>query len=576
MNILVIEDDILHSTDIMIKLSKLGFDRVTLIREVGQIKQTISGQQFDLVFCDLSLPDTDGVALLADYLNPDVAKGVVITSAAAQDVIELTQGMCVQLGYTFVAALNKPFSSQEVAGVIEGFERVRNEQKSASSIEPLLNENEIMDALENDRVRVVFQPQYDFRTGKLHGVEALVRLQSSRGQLIAPSRFLPVIKAMGLDKNLYLLVLNKAISALSDVNAQIQLSININTILLQSDLCDLTLLICEKYQFPIDRLTLEITEEAAYNATSHALANLARLRLNGACLSIDDFGTGYASLEQLVDLPFSELKIDRVFIAAVKDNYRLQQLTQTMLHLAQSLNMTCVAEGVEDEQTWQYLKEIGVDVCQGFYTGKPMSINELSRILYLSNPKDLTLNVAIQSNMVIVDENPIRGEALAKALNNLLSGYDVQNVSDSDQLKQLMNKAPVEFVVVSEAQYSQNAAYYSESKESKAIVLYDKAVVDVDNSITSLKRQVLVSDTAQLITRKVDKLANVKLKSAIARLSDRELQVARLLVAGFTNKHISFELGINQKTVSTYKTRVLDKLGVKTTLDLAESLREVK
>ncbi|GIU32104.1 EAL domain-containing protein [Shewanella sp. MBTL60-007] len=576
MNILVIEDDILHSTDIVIKLSKLGFDKVTLVQKVQQIKQTITGQQFDMVFCDLSLPETDGIDLLCNHLAPEMIKGVVITTAAVEDVIELTQGMCIQLGYMFVASMTKPFSLQQIAGVVESFECVRDKQLTESLIEPLSNENEVIDALENDRVSVVFQPQYNFHTGRLYGLEALARLQSAKGKLINPSCFLPVIKKMALDQKLYLVVLNKAISEISRLNSQIQLSININPILLESDLCNLTLTVCEKHQFPIDRLTLEITEEAAYNVTSQALANLARLRLNGAKLSIDDFGTGYASLEQLVDLPFSELKIDRVFISAVKDNYRLQQLTQTMLHMAQSLNMTCVAEGVEDDQTWQYLKEIGVDVCQGFYTGKPMSIEDYSRVFYLNNQIDLSLNSVIRSILVVVDENLTRGKALAKALNNQLCSYEVQNVSDTNQLKKLISVTPVEFAIVSESLFSKDLIYYLSGEESKIILLYDKLVYFTDNSITSLKRQMLVSDTARLILQNVDNLLNAKSKNTISRLSYRELQVARLLVAGFTNKHISFELGINQKTVSTYKSRVLEKLGVKTTLDLAEFLRENK
>ena len=575
LNILVIEDDILHSTDIMIKLSNLGFETVTLIREAKKIKQDVSGQKFDMVFCDLSLPDTDGIELLADYLTPDVVKGVVVTSAANREVIELAQGMCSRLGYSFVTALNKPFSTERLSSVIGDFERACRIDQYDTSLESPLSEREVMASLNNDRVTVVYQPQYDFRTGVLVGVEALVRMYSGTGQLIPPSRFLPVVSAMGLDKKLFLLVLEKSISEMSSLKTSVQLSININPILLQSELCDFTLLISSKYQYPLERLTFEITEEAAYDATSQALANLARLKLNGVSLSIDDFGTGYASLEQLVDLPFSELKIDRVFISTVKDNYRLQQLTQTMLHLARSLNMTCIAEGVEDEETWQYLKEIGVDVCQGFYTGKPMNINDLSRALYLSNPTETTLNSSKSLNVVVVDENQIRGESLSKALNNELEGFAVLSVSDYNELERLMVDKPVELVIASESLYSLHSESCSLSNEPKFIVLYDKAVDSAQSNTLAITRQVLVSDTAKAISNKVKKFSNAKLKDAITKLSERELQVARLLVAGFTNKHISFELGINQKTVSTYKTRVLDKLGVKTTLALAESLRSI-
>ena len=138
---------------------------------------------------------------------------------------------------------------------------------------------------------------------------------------------------------------------------------------------------CERSQFAVERLTLELTEDEVYNSCVISLANLANLRLRGVGLAIDDFGTGYSSLSQLATLPFTELKIDQKFIGNAVQNYKSRQLIEACVQLATSLGLRSVAEGVEDHATLTYLNEIGVDLFQGYIASKPLPISQLIELL---------------------------------------------------------------------------------------------------------------------------------------------------------------------------------------------------
>ncbi len=369
MKILIIEDDPIQALNLKIQLRNIGYDLVSTASNLQDVIRLTQSTTYDIVFCDIHLPDTDGITLLSEYLNSDISKAVVVISVVDSSILQLTTGMCRQLGYQFVSALKKPLVHSDLALIMQRYEESLEEiHPPKSQLE--LTTTDIIDGFEQNRFFSVYQPQFSFDSGQMVGVEALVRMEHPKFGVVCPMHFLPLINEMNYVKELYVVMLEKATSALSALGGNVKLSLNIMQNLLELDLTTITTQICEANDFPLTRLTLELTEEQAYSSSHSALANIARLSLKGVEFSIDDFGTGYASLEKLVDLPFSELKIDRLFISKAKDNYRHQQLTMSAVRLAQSLGLHCVAEGVEDAATWELLKGLGVDTCQGFYTGK--------------------------------------------------------------------------------------------------------------------------------------------------------------------------------------------------------------
>jgi EAL domain-containing protein (putative c-di-GMP-specific phosphodiesterase class I) len=121
------------------------------------------------------------------------------------------------------------------------------------------------------------------------------------------------------------------------------------------------------------RLILELTETSAMEDPVSSLAFLTRLRMNGVQLSIDDFGTGYSSMVQLVRLPFSEIKVDKSFVGAAMRSSESRAVVKSIVDLGHSLELRVVAEGVENADTLRYLQDIGCDLAQGYFIGRPMS-----------------------------------------------------------------------------------------------------------------------------------------------------------------------------------------------------------
>ncbi|TWD40956.1 LuxR family two component transcriptional regulator [Vibrio crassostreae] len=577
MKILIIEDDLIQSTSLKFQLEQLSMTDISIANSGYAALELLKYESFDLAFCDIRMPGTDGIKLLSSQTDINGIKGVVITSSVDDVIREVTRGVCNMMGYDFVDIMSKPFTSVSVQEIIERYQTHKTRvNKIENTIE--ISEQDIHFAFQENWLFVLYQPQFNFRTGELYGVEALVRMEHPNIGIVQPCAFLPLIDKLGFEKELFVLVLSKAAKAMSSSHCVVRLSVNISQCLLDSELCDLVLGICHENDFPAGNLTLELTEEQAYTSTPQALANLARLRLYGVKISIDDFGTGFASLDKLVDFPFTELKIDRKFISNIKNNYKLQQITLLSLKLAQSLGMNCVAEGVENLETWEFLKELGVDICQGYYTGKPMHMAEVCNYaeLYRMGNSDETQTYE-HITLLVCDRYTESTHALSRSLEKSLVGAKVFSSNGKNQVLSDLRDLPIGILVCDLQLFSEIKLKLKEYliNSLSVVILADKKedVVDIrDENISIVIRSLEFGRLEKNVVSKVSYIThgNNSLHSRFSQLSEREADVVKLLIAGFSNKYISYELGINQKTVSTYKTRVLQKLGVKSTVDLVK------
>ncbi|WP_322802898.1 EAL domain-containing protein [Vibrio alfacsensis] len=579
MKILIIEDDPVQALNLKIQLRELGYSDVHIACCLDNVARITEHHIFDLIFCDIHLPDVDGITLLSEHLNVQITKAVVIVSIVEDSILQLTKGMCHQLGYEFVSTLKKPFLVEDLANCLHSYElHLDRKQDLVPSIQ--LDDSDILLGFEQNRYFAVYQPQFGFNSGQLVGVEALVRFDHPTHGILSPNLFLPHMARMGLLKDLYVLMLDKATSAVSSISRSVQLSLNVTQDLLEFDLCDITTNICQLNDFPLAKLMLELTEEQACNSSHRALANIARLKIKGVGFSIDDFGTGYASLEQLVDMPFDELKIDRLFISRAKDDYKHQQLTTSAVRLAQSLGLNCVAEGVEDVETWEFLRGLGVDTCQGFYTGKPMPITELLP-LYRVVTQDLDQYYQDSQNVVIyLDSNSVRGLATVKLLSKELTGYNIMFVARLDDVYNTVRDLPVGMVVIEsdvliemEEKDKIELSSVKQRVPSVALVKSESESSQFNFTMPHIVKAETLAHSAKLISEYVLNVLDSANAENTTPLSKRETDVARLLLAGFSNKYIAYELDISQKTVSTFKRRIFSKLGVNSIIELASVIQ---
>ncbi|MBO1256095.1 EAL domain-containing protein [Alteromonas sp. 5E99-2] len=230
----------------------------------------------------------------------------------------------------------------------------------------------------------LFQPIVDLKTNKIIGCEVLARYSDNAGPLY-PDEFIPLLPQLDLTLPFTTKLIKTAVAELT-AQDDIPNGFKINLNLFPSDITkdNITDFMAAAANTKDFNICFEITEDATFN-TPEALSNLARLRRQGFTVAIDDFGTGYANLGQLQNLEFDFLKIDRSFIMALEGDNVKSTLIPTIISLAEQLDVTLVAEGVETENQASILKNLNTGLGQGWLFGKPMPAEDLSELTIQTN-----------------------------------------------------------------------------------------------------------------------------------------------------------------------------------------------
>ncbi len=247
-------------------------------------------------------------------------------------------------------------------------------------------ENKLKEAVNMNRFLLYYQPQYDSKSQKLRGVEALIRWQDDSGKMISPGVFIPIAEKSGMIVPIGTWVLEEGIRKYAawreNYNCDMVLSLNISSIQYKRpDFVSNLLEILEKYRVNPKDIELEITESVLIDDFDQVVAKLRMLKEYGIKISLDDFGTGYSSLSYLKGLPIDTLKIDKSFIDTVIQDECTQVITESIISMVKKLGFETVAEGVETEEQYEYLKKIDCDNIQGFLLGKPMPADEIVGLL---------------------------------------------------------------------------------------------------------------------------------------------------------------------------------------------------
>jgi diguanylate cyclase (GGDEF)-like protein len=263
----------------------------------------------------------------------------------------------------------------------------------AQALARLQLETELRHGLERGEFRVHYQPIVSLETGRVVGLEALLRWATYERGLVPPSVFIPLAEEMGLVLPLGRWVLEQACrdmrawrETLPDAfeGEGIALSVNLSVRQFsQSDLVEQVRETLEASGLPPSRLTLELTESVIVENPDQAATVLRALKTLGVELHMDDFGTGYSSLGYLTRLPIDAIKIDRAFVSRMESDDKHFQLVRTILTLARSMNLRAVAEGVETSAQLLALRKLGCDLAQGFLFSTPLAADEVTELLRL-------------------------------------------------------------------------------------------------------------------------------------------------------------------------------------------------
>ena len=231
-------------------------------------------------------------------------------------------------------------------------------------------------ALENNELKVFYQPKVDFATGQIIGSEALLRWQHPELGNVPPWKFIPLAEECGFMTSIGEFVLRQSLEDMKQMRAEghdLSIAVNVAPVQFQSAyFTDRTLGILGESQFPLERLELEITESSIMDDPKRVMDQIKPIKEEGVRFAIDDFGTGYSSLNTLATMPFDTLKIDRSFVMNMEDCEDRRAIVQLILMMAQQLRMNTVAEGVETDLQFDHLKAWGTTYAQGYLWSPPI------------------------------------------------------------------------------------------------------------------------------------------------------------------------------------------------------------
>jgi diguanylate cyclase (GGDEF)-like protein len=258
---------------------------------------------------------------------------------------------------------------------------VFNQQMRRELSDQIETEGALRNALKrNDELVPYFQPIVDIASGELVALEALIRWRQPNGEVWAPGRFLPAVEGLKLVGRLDMYMLTRVAEILAQPEhidwPPVQVNLSSYSIT-RPEFADELLELLKRYGVHPSRISLELTEGALIAEPDLARNTMQSLADNGTCVVLDDFGTGFSSLSYVHQYRFSGLKIDKSFVLELTQSARSRAIVRAIVRMAESLELTVVAEGIEDQATLELLRTIGAAHGQGYHLARPMSLEAL-------------------------------------------------------------------------------------------------------------------------------------------------------------------------------------------------------
>ncbi|MES2879916.1 MAG: EAL domain-containing protein, partial [Pseudomonadota bacterium] len=359
-------------------------DRLTsVVREQDTVSR-LGGDEFILV-----LPDTNAVG--AAHLADKLLQAACVSFEIEQHELTVTPSIGIALfpndGLDF-DALSKCADAAMYRAKQEGRNSYRffTSEMQAQSDRTLTLENALRRALERNQLVLHYQPQVSLESGRIVGVEALLRWNHPELGLVSPAEFIPIAETTGLILPIGEWVMRTAVRQLKTwIDAGISpitMAVNLSSVQFRhADLPALVTTILEEAQLPAHLLELELTEGVAMTDPLGAIAVMNNLHERGVRMSIDDFGTGYSSLNLLKKFQIYKVKIDQSFVRELTEDPDDMAIVSAIISMASSLGMQTIAEGVETMGQFEFLKARGCTEVQGYFFSKPLAPEQVMAFL---------------------------------------------------------------------------------------------------------------------------------------------------------------------------------------------------
>jgi EAL domain-containing protein (putative c-di-GMP-specific phosphodiesterase class I) len=353
-----------------------------------------SSRAHNIIVIDLRLGQQDAVQLLRKIRRAHADPTVIFVSSATDRIRAAALRVAYDLGLRVAGTLPRPIDPYRLhALLLSNPPRPRGNQRRSTRFP---SAQDLDQALRDNEIHTEYQPKIDLITGEIVGVEALARWRSPTFGPVPPDQFVPVAEQSDLIARLTFRVLEDAILACRrwrQVRPDCSVAVNISPhVLADPRLLTMVDSVLSHNKMPPDALIAEVAESTIMSTLPVATEVLTRLSIMGVRVSVGGFGTGYSSLLSLLRMPYTELKIDRSFVSSCGIDPEAWKLVRATVLLARELGMHVVAEGVETEDVSDRLRDVGCDLGQGWFFGRPMQEDAMLRWLTPAiPPSGLTL-----------------------------------------------------------------------------------------------------------------------------------------------------------------------------------------
>ena len=354
------------------------------VREIDTAAR-MSGDEFVLLLEELASPEDAELAakrVLEQFVEPFNLLGTDVVVSPSIGVAVFPRDAI--LPEDLLKCADLAMYSAKAAG--RNTVRVYSAEQSKTALERAALERQLRVALERDQFDVYFQPCYSLLSGKIVGVEALLRWRDPIRGLVTPDVFIPILEDSGLIVAVGEWVLHESLSQLKAWERvglkDLFISVNLSLIqLARGQLAQKLPELLKNYALPGHRLTLELTESLVMANPDESIAILNEISNLGVQIAVDDFGTGYSSLAYLKRLPLDKLKIDKAFVSDIVIDADDQAIVRSIIALAKALDLEVVAEGVENAAQRDLLIELGCHQAQGFLFSAALPAIETTQLL---------------------------------------------------------------------------------------------------------------------------------------------------------------------------------------------------
>jgi len=380
---LAVEDHEFQRGMLLKMLTRLGATQVSTAADgYAALKIVMSpGASFDIIISDLDMPGMDGLEFMRHVGEAHIPVAIILASALESVLLDSVETMTRAYGVKILGVIQKPITPEKLAALIK--------LHLPAQLNPILTQTDalsftieaIVEGIRNDEFEPFFQPKVEFATGRIKGAEALARWRHSQQGIVAPYAFVGPLEDHNQIDKLTWLILSKSVNFCREwrTNGGLDVSVSVNVSaksLADVNFADRVIELVKCRNLDCRNIILEVTESAATTDIGHSLENLSRLRMKGFGLSIDDYGTGYSSLQQLARIAFTEIKLDQTFIRSAATQQAARIILESTIDMAKKLGIVTVAEGIETEQDWDLLRELGCDLAQGYLIAKPIESSE--------------------------------------------------------------------------------------------------------------------------------------------------------------------------------------------------------